>query len=55
GVEAFKSSTLLKLLNQKKYQEVPNQLRRWVHSGGAEVGGLKNRREKEIKLWLAPL
>jgi lysozyme len=55
GVEAFKGSTLLKLLNQKKYEEVPNQLRRWVHSGGAEVSGLKNRREKEIKLWLASL
>ncbi len=55
GVEAFKSSTLLKLLNQKKYEDVPNQLKRWIHSGGAEVDGLKNRREKEIKLWLAPL
>ena len=51
GGYAFRNSTLLKLLNQGKYNEVPNQLRRWVYSGGQKVQGLANRREKEIELW----
>lgn len=53
GANAFKNSTLLKLLNQAKYEEVPNQLQRWVRSGGQVVQGLINRRENEIKLWNA--
>ena len=51
GVGAFKDSTLLKRLNAGDYAEVPNQLRRWVRSGGKKVQGLVNRREHEIKLW----
>jgi lysozyme len=51
GANAFKSSTLLKTLNQSQYLEVPNQLRRWVFAGGQKVQGLANRREKEITLW----
>jgi len=51
GASAFKESTLVKLLNQGKYSEVPAQLRRWVHSGGKVNDGLKNRREAEIKIW----
>ena len=53
GPDAFKSSTLLKVLNQKQFADVPNQLRRWVHSGGQVSKGLINRREKEIELWSA--
>ncbi len=52
GSGAFRDSTLLRLLNQGLYEEVPTQLRRWVHSGGKKVQGLVNRREKEIALWL---
>lgn len=52
GGKAFKHSTLLRLLNRGKYEDVPGQLRRWVHSGGQKVRGLVNRREKEITLWL---
>ena len=51
GTTAFASSTLLKLLNQGHYDQVPAQLRRWVHDNGRVVQGLVNRREKEIKLW----
>jgi lysozyme len=53
GNGAFKSSTLLKVLNQERYAEVPAQLRRWIHAGGQVVRGLVARREKEITLWLA--
>ncbi len=51
GAGAFRKSTLLKVLNQGKYDEVPNQLRQWVRAGGKTVRGLVNRRENEIRLW----
>jgi lysozyme len=51
GVGAFTSSTLLKLLNQKQYDQVPTQLLRWTRAGGQVVQGLVNRRNNEIKLW----
>jgi lysozyme len=51
GNAAFTGSTLLKVLNDKQYKEVPTQLLRWTRSGGKVVPGLLNRRENEIKLW----
>ena len=53
GITAFRNSTLLKRLNQGNYDEVPNQMRRWVYSGGQRVIGLINRRENESNLWMA--
>lgn len=52
GVAAFKSSTLFKRLKSRDFQDIPNQLKRWVHSGGKISKGLVNRRNNEIKLWL---
>ena len=54
GKGAFKNSTLLKLLNKGLYDEVPNQLARWVYSGGRKIRGLINRRRNEINLWNNP-
>lgn len=51
GVGAFTSSTLLKVLNQGQYDQVPDQLRRWNKAGGKVVQGLVNRRENEVELW----
>jgi lysozyme len=51
GVGAFQGSTLLKLLNQGQYDQVPAQLLRWTRAGGVVVQGLVNRRNNEIKLW----
>lgn len=51
GTAAFSSSTLLKVLNQGQYDQVPDQLRRWNKAGGKVVQGLVNRRENEVKLW----
>lgn len=51
GVHQFNLSTLLRLLNQGQYGEIPNQLRRWIHDNGKVEKGLVNRREKEVKLW----
>ncbi len=51
GAGAFLNSTLLKKLNQGAYEEVPAQLRRWVHCNGKVMPGLVSRREQEIVLW----
>jgi len=51
GVAAFKESTLLKWLNAGLHSKVPVQMRRWIFSGGQQIRGLKNRREKEMALW----
>ena len=51
GKGAFKNSTLLKVLNNGRYDEVPNQLARWVYAGGRKIQGLINRRNNEINLW----
>jgi lysozyme len=53
GATAFKNSTLLRRLNQGGYEEVPAQLRRWVHCSGIVVPGLVSRRQHEIVLWNA--
>lgn len=53
GGGAFKNSTLLRLLNQGRYEAVPDQLRRWVRCNGEVVKGLIHRREHEIALWNA--
>ena len=51
GIAAFRGSTLLRLLNQGQYDQVPAQLLRWTRAGGQVVPGLLNRRQNEIKLW----
>jgi lysozyme len=55
GDTAFRSSTLLRLLNQGQYDQVPAQLRRWNMDSGHVVQGLVNRRNKEIDLWNTPV
>jgi len=55
GGGAFASSTLLKVLNQGQYDQVPDQLRRWNKAGGKVVQGLVNRRTNEINLWNTPV
>ena len=52
GVNAFLKSTLLRLLNQGHYSEVPPQLLRWVMDNGRVVPGLVNRRHREIAMWM---
>lgn len=51
GVTAFAKSTLLKVLNDGAYDEVPAQLQRWVFAGGKRTPGLVNRRAAEAGLW----
>lgn len=51
GRGAFKGSTLLRRLNEGRYTEIPEQLRRWCYASGKKIPGLAARREKEIGLW----
>jgi|TARA_Y100000015_G_C2363846_1_gene76543 lysozyme len=51
GPSNLKSSTLLKLLNQEKYDEIPAQIKRWNKSAGVVSDGLIRRREAESLLW----
>lgn len=52
GGGAFRSSTLLKLLNAGDYEGAANQLLRWNKDNGKVVKGLTNRRHEERELFL---
>ena len=51
GIGAFRKSTLLRLLNEGRPEEVPVQLKRWNKAGGKIVQGLISRRAAESDLW----
>ncbi len=53
GVDAFKNSTLLKVLNQGNYTEAGNQFLRWNKANGKILEGLNKRRRRERKLFLS--
>jgi len=53
GSGAFLRSTLLKRLNEGKYQEAAGQFGKWVYGGGKVLPGLVDRREAERELFLA--
>jgi len=53
GVENFKQSTLLKFINDRLFDKVPDQFRRWKYINKVVSKGLLKRREEEIKLWLS--
>ena len=55
GVNGFANSTLLKLLNQGKYSEVPAQMARWCNAGGKKINGLVRRRAAEAALFMEPM
>jgi lysozyme len=52
GIINFKQSTLLKFINDRLFNKVPEQFRRWKYVNKVVSKGLFNRREEEIKLWL---
>jgi lysozyme len=55
GPGALQNSTLLKLLNQGKYEQVPAQLMRWCNAGGKRYEGLARRRAAEGALFMEPM
>ena len=51
GPTNLKESTMLKVLNEGKYDEVPEQIKRWNKADGVVLGGLVKRREAEALLF----
>ncbi len=51
GHSAFYKSTLLKKINSGKFEDIPNEFKKWVYAGGEISNGLINRRNAEVELW----
>jgi len=51
GPSNLKQSTLLKVLNEGEYDQVPAQIKRWNKAGGKVLDGLIRRREAEALLF----
>ena len=52
GRGAFKESTLLERLKAGKFEDVPDELRKWNIFKGAVLPALADRRERTIQCWL---
>ncbi len=53
GAGQLADSTLLRMLNDGRYDAAGEQLLRWDHVGGKINLGLKARREADLRLWRA--
>ena len=53
GIGNFRSSTLLKKLNDSDYRGAADELLRWNKSGGKVLDGLTRRRQAEQELFLS--
>ncbi len=53
GFGSLKNSTLMRLVNESKFEEAANQFPRWVYAGGKVLPGLVKRREAERQLFLS--
>lgn len=51
GATNFKSSTLLKFINEELWDKIPTQFMRWLYSNKVFIKGLENRRKAEVILW----
>ena len=51
GVDAFASSTMLRLLNEGDTEGAIGEFDKWDHAGGVEVAGLLRRRQAERALF----
>lgn len=52
GVGALQSSTLLKRVNARDWDDVPRQFAKWNHGGGRELRGLTRRRKDEAAMFM---
>ena len=55
GPGNLRSSTMLKVLNEGSYNDVPYQIKRWNKAGGQVLKGLVRRREAEAELFATEL
>ena len=51
GPTNLRNSTLLTVLNQERYKDVPREIKRWNKAGGEILKGLVRRREAEALLF----
>jgi lysozyme len=51
GPGRLQASTLRRRINAGQYEQVPDELRKWVWGGGKKLPGLIMRREDEVRLW----
>lgn len=51
GVDVFKNSTLLKVINKNEFESVPTELSRWVIQSGRRSDTMAKQRQKEIELF----
>ena len=52
GPRAFKTSTMLKYINEGKFDLAQHEFRRWTKAGGRILKGLQKRREAERRLFV---
>ena len=55
GEPQFAASTMLKLINQGKFNDAANQFDRWIYNDGKVSNGLVNRRRNEKAEFLGQL
>jgi len=53
GVAAFRSSSVLKAVNDGRFAEVPARLKLWVKGGGRVLPGLERRRAAEAEMFMS--
>ena len=53
GPTNLKQSTMLKVLNESNYDEVPEQIKRWNKASGQVLAGLVKRRAAEAELFVS--
>lgn len=51
GEGTFRKSTLMKIINARKHEKVPEELQRWVFAKGKKLPGLQLRRDAEGRLY----
>jgi lysozyme len=50
GAGRLRASTMRRRINERRWEAVPGELRRWVYAGGRRFRGLERRREAEAAL-----
>lgn len=55
GAGNLQNSTLLKMVNAKKFSTAANEFLKWNKGGGRVLAGLTRRRQEERKLFLRPV
>ena len=55
GPRNLRRSTLLRLVNERKFREAAGEFRKWNQAGGKVLKGLTRRREAERELFMKPV